>query len=185
VLVVGVVGHRVLADIQKLRRSVNVVVDELCRSTGRKPPDILSALAEGADRLVADAMIARANARLTAVLPLPAAKYREDFTAAGSREDFDRLLAEAAEIVVMRPADSRDDAYQSAANYIVENSNVLVALWDGKPAQGVGGTAHAVTKARSMKLPLVWIKCGNRAMGTMEPTIIDDEGEVTYERFDF
>ena len=48
----------------------------------------------------------------------------------------------------MPAADSRTEAYEQAGRYIVEHSDVLLAVWDGLPARGRGGTAEIVAWAR-------------------------------------
>lgn len=40
---------------------------------------------------------------------------------------------------------------------MLDASDVLVAVWDGEPAQGLGGTAEIVELARHLKKPLLWI----------------------------
>jgi len=44
-----------------------------------------------------------------------------------------------------------------AGESIVNEADVLVAVWDGKPAAGLGGTADVVTYARNLGKPLIWI----------------------------
>ena len=47
----------------------------------------------------------------------------------------------------MPPAATREDAYLQAGKWLVDHSDVLVVLWDGKPAQGKGGTGEYVQRA--------------------------------------
>ena len=69
-LVIGVTGHRDLRDqdVAKIEQQVAAVIAELRRdylgSEGETPIIVLSALAEGADRLVARVAIARASSPL-------------------------------------------------------------------------------------------------------------------------
>ena len=67
---------------------------------------------------------------------------------------------------------------------MLARADVLVAIWDGQGAQGLGGTGGIVAEARERGLPLAWVHAGNRRPGTAEATSLGDEqGEVTFERF--
>jgi len=118
----------------------------------------LSSLAEGADRLVVRRVLSRPGARLVAVLPLSKLDYMADFESQQSREEFVALLNEAETVIEMPVADSRSGTYEQAGRYVVEHSDVLVAVWDGLPARGRGGTAEIVEWARSLGKPVyrVW-----------------------------
>lgn len=57
----------------------------------------------------------------------------------------------------------RAEAYAAAGRYIVDRSDVTIALWDGRRAGGKGGTAEVVYYIRKAKRPLVWLPTeGNR-----------------------
>ena len=91
------------------------------------------------------------SARLTVVLPLPAEDYRSDFAEPASAAEFDRLLARASDTRVTGPDESgtRESAYARAGRAVVAALDVLVAVWDGAPARGPGGTAEIVAAARA------------------------------------
>lgn len=149
---VGVSGHRRLADPAAVAVAVDRVLDRLHEGRDRGPDVVaVSSLAEGADRIVATRVLARGG-RLEAVLPLPAEDYATDFADAGSRAEFAALLAVAdpTTVVPADPADpSREAAYARAGTAVLEACDVLLALWDGAPARGRGGTAEVVAEARS------------------------------------
>jgi hypothetical protein len=149
---VGVTGHRLLADSERVARRVERELDAL--SDGR-PIEVWTALAEGADRLVAERALHRPGTALVAVLPLGADDYATDFPA--TVEEFDRLLGAASRIEVCGPDDrgSRESAYERAGMKIVESCDVLIALWDGGPSGGRGGTAEIVAAARRAGVPTV------------------------------
>jgi hypothetical protein len=143
-----------------------------------------SSLAEGADRLVAEAVLRRPDARLQAVLPLPKFDYITDFETPDSKEEFLRFLARTDQVVEL-PAVAgagRDEAYAAANERMLGGVDALVAVWDGKDAQGTGGTAEVVARARARRLPLAWIRAGNRWPGTIEATSLGmGQGRVTFE----
>ncbi len=179
---IGVTGHRILADIPKLRRGIKEAVNILRDAFPGRVPVALSSIAEGADRLVADAVLAQPNGRLIAVLPLPVDDYRTDFSTPESGEEFDLLLGSASEIIVVPEEPDRNAAYESAGRYNVEHADALIAVWDGQGAQGQGGTAEIVALARDRQMPIAIVRAGNRKPGTKEPTTLGEvQGEVVVE----
>ncbi len=144
---VGVTGHRALVDVDGLAEAVDTALD---RIAVKRVIRVRSSLAEGADRLVTERVLARPGGTLVAVLPLAADEYAEDFTSAASRGEFRRLLAVAEAVEVTGPdtGGTRDSAYERAGRAVVDGSDVLLALWDGDVAQGRGGTAEIVAYAR-------------------------------------
>ena len=119
---------------------------------------IVSSLAEGSDRIVAEAGLA-AGFTLQAILPFARAEYARDFGAAASRAEFEALLARAAEVVELDGnADRRPRAYEAAGFAMLARADLLIAIWDGEKAAGVGGTADIVTRAIAEEKLVVWIK---------------------------
>jgi len=178
---VGVTGHRVLAKAGRIRTGIDSALDGIERSFPGSSLDLLSCLAEGADRLVARRGLARRGARLTVPLPLSEAEYLEDFPSRRSRREFRSLLERAAEVVDLPPV-TRPEAYQAAGLWILDHCDLLLAVWDGEPAHGAGGTGEIVEEARSRGLPIAWVHAGNRRPGTTEPTSLGKEqGRVTFE----
>src|SRR5436305_10269813 len=81
---VGVTGHRQLDDPASLRSAVQQAIGSIEQLAGdiRDTSVVLvvvSALAEGADRLAARDVLAGAGSRLEAALPLPSEEYLDDF----------------------------------------------------------------------------------------------------------
>jgi hypothetical protein len=147
---IGVTGHRKLADVAAIEAGVDAALAAIEARFPKEPLRILSSLAEGADRLVARRVLLRPGARLVAVLPLPRLDYMADFESQQSREGFLGLLGEAEAVVEMPVRESRAEAYEQAGRYVVEHSDALVAVWDGLPAGGRGGTAEIVAWARGL-----------------------------------
>lgn len=174
---VGVTGHRPdrlpVDGLETLRARLRDVLAALDRALSRRggfeaaPGCILvSALAEGTDRLAADA--APPGWRLEALLPMPLALYRADFLAPGegrsaSADAFDAYLARAGsvtELPLLGPElrdEQRPAQYEALGRALVRQIDCLVAVWDGKPPRGPGGTAFVVTLAAERGLPVVWI----------------------------
>lgn len=156
---VGVTGHRALADPEAVAAEVDRILDVLAGPTGR-PLRVVSSLAEGADRLVAHRVLARPDATLEVPLPLPPADYAADFATAESVQEFNDLLVRADRVDVvpastlLDPQVAREDAYARAGSAMVAASDVVLALWDGRPARGHGGTAGVVLEALAAGRPV-------------------------------
>lgn len=177
---VGVTGHRRLNDQSSLGAKVREVLDEQIpallpresrKRIGSSPKtqlkfSVLSPLAEGADRLVAREVLKTPDAKLDAVLPFDRNEYLRDFATRESRDAFDALLARARRTHTLisgplsvafpdlDPEEARRRGYEGVGRYVVDHCDVLIALWDGNPPRGKGGTAEIVEYARSRKRPI-------------------------------
>jgi hypothetical protein len=119
---------------------------------------IVSSLAEGADRIVAEAGLA-AGFALQAVLPLSRAEYARDFDTEASRAAFDGLLDRASSVIDLNgAANERPRAYEAAGLFMLANIDVLIAIWDGQVAAGIGGTAEIAGRAVADGIFVVWIE---------------------------
>jgi hypothetical protein len=150
---IGVVGHRRYDDAARATAGIDAV---LARLADASAPTVITSLAEGADRLVAERILLREGARMEVVLPLAPDDFCRDFATDTSKADFERLLARADQVdVVDAAADaSRDDCYELAARAVLGRSDVVLAVWDGLPGRGQGGTADSVAHAREQGIPV-------------------------------
>lgn len=126
---------------------------------------LISGLAEGADRIVADQGL-EAGYQLAAVLPFEPARYAEDFDGqwlgpTWSRPtavaEYERLLRHASAIVVLDGRPGQADAYEPLGRSILNHADLLIAIWDGEGGRGPGGTASVLMAARREELPIVRI----------------------------
>jgi hypothetical protein len=159
---VGVTGHRNIdVEDEALKSAVREALDRVGRyrtGTAATPVSltVVSALAEGADRLVASEAMDH-GASLEVVLPLPAEDYLTDFASEASKSEFRMLLGKAAAVTGLPAAAERDKAYERGGRAVVDRSDVLIALWDGHAAAGRGGTAQIVAYARLHQVPVVQV----------------------------
>lgn len=151
---VGVTGHRALADEAGVEAAVRSVLARLRKGPNGAALVVVSPLAEGADRLVVRAALEEPGSRLIATLPLPPAEYVKDFATPESRAEFEMLLSKAAETVVVPSKSTRPHAYSAVGHWVLDHCDVLLALWDGGPARGRGGTAEIVADARRRGIPV-------------------------------
>lgn len=183
-LTIGVTGHRILMEEDKIVAGIDRALDSVERRDSRRPLVGLSALAEGADRLVAERILARPGARLHAVLPLPRDDYAADFASESSRRRFRELLALTEEVLELPARSSRAGAYEAVGLYLLDHCDVVLAVWDGGRAQGRGGTGAVATRALERGLPVAWVLAGNRRPGTLEPTTLGaEQGALTLANF--
>src|SRR5579883_1066426 len=154
-LVIGITGHRDLRleDRFALEEKVQSLFSDLRKSYPHTPLILLSPLAEGADRLVARVALT-CGVGLVVPLPMAQEEYEKDFETQESRAEFADLLQKASQVFELplakgvRAADlSKDTAsralqYLQVGAFIVLHSQILIALWDGKPSDKVGGTAQ-------------------------------------------
>lgn len=152
--VVGFTGHRQLADPVKAAAAIREALAQL----GRELPGAwvaLSSVAAGSDQVfVREAR--QGGLAWHAILPLPRAEFARDFSAEEWTE-VETLLTGAEHVQVISENGTRDDAYLDAGIETVNGSDVLLALWDGQPARGKGGTADIVAYARDLGRPVVII----------------------------
>ncbi|MBO9713767.1 hypothetical protein [Sphingomonas sp.] len=119
-------------------------------------PRLVSPLAEGADQIAAEAAIETGYA-LQVILPLPRDDYRTDFPAAAFAR-FESLIERATGVLELpvQPL-GRDEGYALAGRATVAHCDILVALWDGEPSRGLGGTADIVALALRRGIPVIHV----------------------------
>ncbi len=154
---VGVTGHRALPDEQSITVRVDEVLARLQRMLPSTPAtpvvfEVVSPLGEGADRIVAERVLQVPQAILEVPLPLARSDYEQDFGSAGSRERFSSLLERAERVWVV--GRDRVDAYRETGIYVVDSCDVLIAIWDGQPSRGPGGTEDVLRLARRRGMPV-------------------------------
>ena len=162
VLRIGVTGHRRMENGPALAPAVRDAVARVRRlvpvsDSTPVVPVVVSALAEGADRLVAREILTAPGARLEAALPLPPEDYARDFGSETSAQEFGELLGRSSEVWQAPESRDREEAYERAGRHVVDRCDVLIAVWDGRPSSGRGGTSQIVDYARERGVPLVWV----------------------------
>ncbi|MEI6758585.1 MAG: hypothetical protein WCK85_12085 [Chlorobium sp.] len=146
---IGVTGHRNLKEEPAVAIAVDNLIAYLDNLMGRQDNvpiewTVISPLAKGADRIVAKSILKKESARLEVVIPFPLDEYRKDFTDPEDLQEFNQLLDRAA-LHIQLPTTS--DGYLPAGKKVVDACEILIAIWDGKPSRGKGGTSEIVTYA--------------------------------------
>ena len=147
---------------------------------------VMSPLAEGADLLVAEVAV-DLGVDLVVPLPMPKDLYLQDFTTADSRERFEALCGRAKEVFELPPVvgparekgqeagPDRDQQYAQLGVFLSAHCHILLAIWDGKPAVHLGGTAQVVRFHHDDLMP-------GYTPTTVAPQqmLVDDESDLVY-----
>ena len=146
-LVFGVSGHRDLlpADLPKLSEQLRSIFARFRAAYPSTPFKLITPLAEGADRLAAEAALA-VEIGLLVPLPMEQQEYERDFATDESISEFRALLAKADshwEIPAALNLTGKDRIrqYAEVGDLIARHSHVLILFWDGRDNRKVGGTA--------------------------------------------
>lgn len=156
---IGITGHSNLtAD------TVPLVAEDIRAALTEYPGELVgvSCLARGADQVFARVVL---DAGGTVEVVLPAADYRERKVKPDNAAEFEDLIGKAANVHVMPFAESNREAYLAASEHVLSIVDAMVAVWDGKPADGRGGTGDVVEAARERGIPVtvVWPEGAQRA----------------------
>lgn len=190
---VGVTGHRQMTDTAAARAGIQQALKRISRTFHGQPWVVLSSLAEGADRLVGRLALENPRTQLLVPLPFPPEEFLQDFQTATSRGDFHELLRRASETRLMKKSDrtgprpfarsESDEAYVAASRHILDNCDILLALWDGAASDKPGGTAWVVQQARGQGKPLAWVRLGKAETGEAVAASEEQKELVTFESF--
>lgn len=159
-LMLGVTGHRLnilkTSDLPALRDTVGAVLVLWEKAVGSEASTTLvSALAEGADRVVASAGLER-GWPLRVPLPFTRSRYLEDFKTTESRAEFKTLCERAERVWVVNDIKAQG-GYEELGHKIVQCCDGLLAVWNGGASGGAGGTADVVKNMLLASKPVIWI----------------------------
>lgn len=183
-IAIGITGHRWIEETREIRAAIDRVIERILQTYPDHMLLILSPLAQGADRIVAKRLLHHQGTKLTATLPMPIEKYLMDFPSDESKIEFHHLLDQAEEIIELPHRTSRDEAYLAVGRYVLDHCDLLIAVWDGQVAKGVGGTGEIVSIARERNLPIAWIRQTQKNHDVTERVHQDEKAvRIRFERF--
>lgn len=176
---IGVTGHLHLTGTawwsKRIAEALDLILDRLAPAGDTSVAWIvISSLAEGADRLIAEAILNLPGSLLEVPLPLPRREYMTDFQTRESKDAFTRFFEQASMVIYPPRFETRAAAYEWAGQAMVGRSDIVIALWD-KQARGVGGTADIVELARRYGRPVVHIPTeGDEEIRVLD-ALVEDE----------
>jgi len=152
---IGFTGHRNLPDESKSRESILKFLQDFKGKTEKTIYGVSSAAA-GGDLLFAESCL-QVGLPIRILLPAPKEQFREDFDdATWSRAE--SVMQRAMSVEVIGTGETKEERYYECGAETVQQSQMLLALWDGKPSQGLGGTEEIFTYAKNQGRPVVWIQ---------------------------
>lgn len=148
---IAISGHRGLPDLTA-RRVAKTLRDELASHGGGKVIG-LSCIADGPDTWFAQAVLDQGGDLIVIV---PAQEYRDGLPER-HHQTYDTLLEQASEVIRLDRIESDSTAHMDASIRMLQTADELLAVWDGQPARGHGGTADVVAAARDRDTPVTVI----------------------------
>jgi hypothetical protein len=148
----GVTGHQTIPP-EARELVVGAIRDIL--SEADPPLSAVTSLAAGADQLFATEFL-RTGGHLQVIVP--SRRYEQTFTTDEDLALFRSLLAAAQVVTRLDYEEPSEEAFLAAGKIVVDNCERLIAVWDGEPARGLGGTADVVRYAREAgkAVSIVW-----------------------------
>ena len=158
-LVIGLIGHRNIEpeELKRVQEEFDDSIGGLLSKYRNTEVLVLTSLADGADRL-AHSSRHRDRMKIVGVLPFTLDEYRKDFESTDSINAFESILSKCDQIVIrgsqyssseLARSEIRAKAYGETAEWLVGNSKILYAVWDGNFTGKVGGTGETIRKSIS------------------------------------
>lgn len=148
---IGFSGHQGLTD--QTEKSVN---DQIRSILGGMDSPIVGycSLAEGADQLFAQSVLSLGG---SLVVVVPCKNYESTFDDSFLRS-YKLLSEQARKLIELDFDEPSEEAFWSAGKRVVDETEKLIAVWNGKPAAGLGGTGDVVKYARDndREVTVIW-----------------------------
>lgn len=187
-LIVAVTGHRDLVpeEVPAIRERVATFLTDLRSEYPERGVSVMSALAEGADQLVAEEAV-RLGIPLIVPMPMQRNLYVKDFDSVKVRDRFDFLSSRAAESYelplvegntiesISEYGQARDLQYAQLGVFLCAHCHILLALWDGKENDKLGGTGTVVRFHHDDVMPGYTVEDSASSL-----IIADDESDLVY-----
>lgn len=153
----GVTGHQIM-DVSVETWVTNmmheIVID-------RRPEAGLTCLAMGTDQIFAGILLAL---KIPFIVVIPSLDYEQTFQEFASLSRYKHLLTKAESEIRLDVQHASEKAYFQAGKILVDKSDMLVAVWDGRPAKGLGGTADVVNYALQRKKRIIHVNISTRVV---------------------
>jgi hypothetical protein len=145
----GVTGHQDLGSPETIQWVSSLLHTVLVRE---RVTEGLTCLARGTDQIYARALT---ELGLPFVAVIPCRRIEDSFESEQDLGAFRHLLERARETILLPFESPSEEAYYAAGKKLVDNSDLLIAVWNGKPAKGLGGTADVIAYAFERNVPIV------------------------------
>ncbi|MFI7403438.1 hypothetical protein ACIBW9_23700 [Streptomyces sp. NPDC049541] len=145
---VGITGHRGLSP--EVEQRVRTLLGDAVGGYDAAELVGVSCIADGPDAWFAEAVLS-SGGRLEVVVP--ATEYRDSLPE-WHHSTYDALKSRASDVHETGMTASDSEAHMTGSEILVGLADELVAVWDGKPAWGYGGTANVVAYAERSGVPV-------------------------------
>ena len=155
---IGITGHRDILNTDEVRSEIATCLQDYKKID--KELLAITSVAAGADTIFTEEAI-KQNIPLQIELPFALEEYKKDFNQADLEKLEDLIKGTNYNVVsAFLPNDSeaRKNGYLAAGQKMVDLADVVIAVWDRKPARGKGGTADIVKYAKSQNKTVMIIK---------------------------
>ena len=148
---VGITGHQNLGS----KETITWLSDVLATVVHKYGIDMgITSLAIGADQLYAQ-ILRKKDIRYLAIIPSD--QYEKTFANTSDLEKYNSLLHDASEVIKLPFNAPSEVAFYEAGKHMVNLSDMVIAIWDGQPAKGLGGTGDVVHYAHLAKKSILHI----------------------------
>jgi hypothetical protein len=149
-LKIAITGHRNLLNDKEIRENIALSLQYFQKNN--TDLQAISALAVGADTIFAQEAV-KLKIPVRYVLPFELKEYEKDFSPSELMVLQDLLAKNKQLYEVTNPLkndspEARNEAYLATGKHLVDECDILLAVWDGQPAKGKGGTGDVVAYAR-------------------------------------
>lgn len=156
----AITGHQNLGEastVEWVRESLSAAISQHDVTHG------YTALAIGADQMFAEILLAH-EIPYTAVLPCR--EIVNTFETPEHLQNYRRLLHRAAAVETLAFVEPSEQAFFAAGKRVVELAELVIAVWNGLPARGLGGTADVVKYALAQHKRVLHINLVSRQILT-------------------
>jgi len=157
-LKIGITGHQYLREQPLIRKAVEDVLAGIKKDHSNTTLGLYSALAAGADSLTAQCAL-ESGIPLLVILPFDDKSYIEDMN--NDQQRLTKVLIDKAENVIRLPDSKGKSIYEIMGDFLVQEMDCLIAVWNGQEARGPGGTGDVVDKFNKTGKPWIWIRADN------------------------
>jgi len=147
-MTIGITGHQELSAKAEAFVKAHLPGELKAASATR----CVSSLAAGADQLFAQAALASA---VPLHVVVPCQHYEDAFSSPQALAQYQDLRKQAASEETLNYDQPNSAAFLAAGQRVADLSDKLLAIWNGQPARGEGGTADIVAYARRLGKPVL------------------------------
>jgi hypothetical protein len=147
--VAGVTGHQDIGPTVVIEKLYNNIIRSLRHYSVLGG---ITSLAVGADQLFARCLI---DHGLPFIALIPCLGYEGTMESEHLRLHYIRLIESAESVETLDFPTPSENAFFAAGQAVVDRCDILFAVWDGRPAKGLGGTADIVKHALDRGRPVL------------------------------